>query len=102
MVGTTLPTPMYALYAEHMHFGVLTTTIIYAAYAGGVLAALLGFGRWSDAVGRRPMLLAGVVFAVASAVVFLFADSVPVLLIGRVLSGLSAGIFTGTATAAVI
>lgn len=102
MVGTTLPTPMYALYAEHMHFGVLTTTIIYAAYAGGVLAALLGFGRWSDALGRRPMLLAGVVFAVASAVVFLFADSVPVLLIGRVLSGLSAGVFTGTATAAVI
>ncbi|WP_441957796.1 MFS transporter [Mycolicibacterium houstonense] len=102
MVGTTLPTPMYALYAEHMHFAVLTTTVIYATYAGGVLFALLVFGRWSDAVGRRPMLLAGVAAALASAVVFLFADSVPVLLIGRVLSGLSAGLFTGTATAAVI
>jgi MFS family permease len=44
----------------------------------------------------------GVAFAVVSAVVFLVADSVPVLLVGRVLSGLSAGIFTGTATAAVI
>lgn len=102
MVGTTLPTPMYALYAEHMHFAVLTTTVIYATYAGGVLFALLAFGRWSDAVGRRPMLLAGVAAALASAVVFLFADSVSVLLIGRVLSGLSAGLFTGTATAAVI
>src|SRR6478752_1136002 len=78
MVGTTLPTPMYALYAEHMHFAVLTTTVIYATYAGGVL------------------------FALASAAVFLVADSVPTLLIGRVLSGLSAGLFTGTATAAVI
>jgi MFS family permease len=102
MVGTTLPTPMYALYAEHMHFAVLTTTVIYATYAGGVLFALLAFGRWSDAIGRRPVLLAGVVFAVASAAVFLVADSVPMLLIGRVLSGLSAGLFTGTATAAVI
>ncbi|KMV15597.1 MFS transporter [Mycolicibacterium conceptionense] len=102
MVGTTLPTPMYALYAEHMHFAVLTTTVIYATYAGGVLFALLVFGRWSDAVGRRPMLLAGVASALASAVVFLLADSVPLLLIGRVLSGLSAGLFTGTATAAVI
>jgi MFS family permease len=102
MVGTTLPTPMYALYAERMHFAVLTTTVIYATYAGGVLFALLAFGRWSDAIGRRPMLLAGVAFAVVSAVVFLVADSVPVLLVGRVLSGLSAGIFTGTATAAVI
>ncbi|MEV3902206.1 MFS transporter [Mycobacterium sp. NPDC050551] len=102
MVGTTLPTPMYALYAERMHFAVLTTTVIYATYAGGVLFALLAFGRWSDAIGRGPMLLAGVAFAVVSAMVFLVADSVPVLLVGRVLSGLSAGIFTGTATAAVI
>jgi MFS family permease len=102
MVGTTLPTPMYALYGEQMHFAVLTTTVIYATYAGGVLFALLAFGRWSDAIGRRPVLLAGVVFALASAVVFLVADSVSLLLVARVLSGLSAGLFTGTGTAAVI
>jgi MFS family permease len=102
MVGTTLPTPMYALYADHMHFAVLTTTVIYATYAGGVLFALLAFGRWSDAIGRRPVLLAGVVFALASAAVFLIAHSVPMLLVGRLLSGLSAGVFTGTATVAVI
>jgi len=98
MVGTTLPTPMYALYAERMHFSVLTTTVVFASYTGGVLFALLAFGRWSDAIGRRPMLLAGAACALASAVVFLAADSVPDLMIGRVLSGLSAGIFTGTAT----
>ena len=102
MLGTTLPTPMYALYAAQMHFAVLTTTIVFAAYAVGVLGALLVFGRWSDAIGRRPVLLGGLVFALASAVVFLFADSVAVLLVGRLLSGLSAGIFTGTATAAVV
>lgn len=102
MLGTTMPTPMYALYGQHMHFGVLTTTVIYAAYAGGVLFALLAFGRWSDAIGRRPLLLGGVAAALISAGVFLAADSVTLLLIGRVFSGLSAGIFTGTATAAVI
>ncbi|BBX09517.1 MFS transporter [Mycolicibacterium aichiense] len=102
MVGTTLPTPLYALYSDQMHFAVLTTTVIYATYAGGVLFALLVFGGWSDAIGRRPVLLAGVGAALASAVMFLFADSVPELLVGRVLSGLSAGVFTGTATAAVI
>lgn len=102
MVGTTLPTPMYALYGQQMHFAVLTTTVIYATYAGGVLFALLAFGRWSDAIGRRPVLLGGVVCALASAAVFLVADTVPLLLVARVLSGLSAGLFTGTATAAVI
>ena len=64
--------------------------------------ALIGFGSWSDAVGRRPVLLAGILVALASSVVFLIADSVPLLLVGRLLSGLSAGAFTGTATAAVI
>ncbi|MFC7676975.1 MFS transporter [Mycolicibacterium sp. GCM10028919] len=102
MMGTTLPTPIYALYAESMHFDVLTTTVIFSTYAVGVLTALLVFGRWSDAIGRRPMLLAAVGFAIASAVVFLFADTVPVLLIGRLLSGFSAGIATGTATAAIV
>ena len=102
MLGTTLPTPIYALYADRMHFAVLTTTVIFSTYAVGVLAALLLFGRWSDALGRRPVLLAGAAFALASAVVFLLADDVPLLLVGRLLSGLSAGIFTGTATAAVI
>jgi len=102
MLGTTAPTPMYGLYASRMGFSVLTTAVIYAAYASGVVAALLVFGRWSDAIGRRPVLIAGTVFAIASAAVFLSAESVPALLVGRILSGLSAGVFTGTATAAVI
>jgi MFS family permease len=102
MVGTTIPTPMYALYSERMQFSVLTTTVVFATYAGGVLAALLVFGRWSDAVGRRPMLFLAIAFAIVSAFAFLGAVAVGELLIGRVLSGLSAGIATGTATAAVI
>jgi MFS family permease len=102
MLGATLPSPMYTLYSERLHFSVLTTTIILATYAGGVLVTLVVFGSWSDALGRRPMLLVGVVAALASAVVFLMADSVPLLLVGRALSGLSAGIFSGTGTAAVI
>jgi MFS family permease len=102
MLGTTMPSPMYALYADHLDFAVAETTVIYAAYAGGVLAALLISGSWSDAIGRRPMLLAGTLCALASAAVFLNADSIAQLLVGRVLSGLSAGLFTGTATAAVI
>ncbi|HET9648204.1 MAG TPA: MFS transporter [Microlunatus sp.] len=102
MLGTTLPTPMYALYAEQMQFGVLTTTVVFAMYAGGVLLALLAFGRWSDVLGRRPVLLGGAAAAIISAVVFLAARSVPELLVGRFFSGLSAGLFTGTATAAII
>ncbi|MFT4042922.1 MAG: MFS transporter [Gordonia sp. (in: high G+C Gram-positive bacteria)] len=101
MLGTTLPTPLYAIYADKLHFGVATTTIVFAVYAAGVIATLISFGRWSDVVGRRPLLLAGLVLSTISAVVFLTAGPIWQLMIGRVLSGLSAGIYAGAATAAV-
>lgn len=105
MLGTTLPTPLYPLYEQRFDFAALTVTLVYAAYAVGVLAALLAFGRASDSLGRRPVLLAGLGISAVSSTVFLVAGSVTdgglaALFVGRVLSGLSAGIFTGTATAA--
>ena len=102
MMGTTLPTPMYVIYQERFGFSITMSTVIFAMYAFGVLAALLAFGRWSDTLGRRPLLLAGLAAAITSDVVFLIAENTGTLLVGRVLSGLSAGIFVGTATAAVV
>ncbi|MFI5780922.1 hypothetical protein [Nocardia sp. NPDC051570] len=54
MLGTTLPTSMYSLYGARPHFSVLATTVVFATYAVGVIAALIGFGHRSDAMGRRP------------------------------------------------
>ncbi len=102
MVGTTLPTPLYGIYRARFGFSELIITVIFATYATGVIAGLLLFGRASDQVGRRPVLLAGLALSALSAVCFLLADGLVPLLIGRVLSGLSAGIFTGTATALLI
>ncbi|EME51520.1 Permease, MFS superfamily protein [Rhodococcus ruber BKS 20-38] len=102
MMGTMLPTPLYAIYSHELGFDVLTTTIIYSVYAAGVIAALIIFGRWSDSVGRKPLLIAGAAFSISSAIAFLLAGSVWHLMIGRVLSGLSAGIYAGAATAAVV
>ncbi|GAA4685203.1 MFS transporter [Gordonia humi] len=102
MLGTTLPTPLYPIYGDHLGFGVLTTTVVYAVYATGVAGALILFGRFSDILGRKPLLLAGALLSVASALVFVTAGELWQLILGRVLSGLSAGIYAGAATAAVI
>ncbi|MBT2471520.1 MFS transporter [Streptomyces sp. ISL-66] len=102
MVGTTLPTPLYGLYQEKFGFSELIVTVVYAVYAFGVIGVLLLAGNASDAVGRRPVLLAGLGFAALSAVCFLCADGMPWLYAGRLLSGLSAGLFTGAATAYVM
>lgn len=102
MVGTTLPTPLYAIYQQRLGFDASWLTIIFSIYAAGVIAALLAVGSWSDQLGRRPMLLAGLLMGAISALIFLFSDSIGGLLIGRLFSGFSAGIMTGTATVAVI
>lgn len=102
MIGTTLPTPMYGIYQQRLGFSLTTITVIFAMYALGVLAALVLFGRWSDALGRKPLLLAGLAISLTSDMVFLVADATWVLVVARVISGLSAGIYVGTATAAVI
>lgn len=102
MLGPTMPTPLYPIYQARYGFSALTITVIFAAYAAGVIAGLLLFGSLSDQIGRRRVLLPGVVLSAASAVVFLLPGGLPTLLAGRVLSGLSAGIFTGTATATLL
>jgi MFS family permease len=102
MLGTTLPTPLYPIYQARMGFSSLVITIIFATYAVGVIAGLLLFGGLSDQIGRRGVLLPGIALSCASAVAFLVASDIAMLLVGRLLSGLSAGVFTGTATAALI
>jgi MFS family permease len=102
MVGTTLPTPLYPLFEQRYSFGPLLVTVIFAIYAFGVIAGLILFGNLSDRMGRKPVLLLGLVLSAASALLFLFAESLAPIYVGRVVSGLSAGIFTGTATAYVI
>ncbi|AIR98415.1 drug efflux protein [Streptomyces glaucescens] len=102
MAGTTLPTPLYGLYQQEFGFSELTVTVVYAVYAFGVIGVLLLAGNASDVVGRRPVLLCGLGFAAASAVCFLCATALGWLYAGRLLSGLSAGLFTGAATAYVM
>ncbi|HYY06509.1 MAG TPA: MFS transporter [Candidatus Limnocylindria bacterium] len=102
MMGTTLPSPLYPIYEQRFGFGELMVTVIFATYAVGVVAGLVLTGRLSDEVGRRPVLLFGLACAAAAAILFIVAQGVAPMLVARVLSGLSAGAFTGTATAALL
>lgn len=102
MMGTTLPTPLYTLYSNVFQLSPLMITVIYAVYAVGVIGGLLVFGQLSDRIGRRYVLIPGIILSIISAIVFLFASNVGLLLLGRVVSGLSAGLFTSTATTTIV
>ncbi|GGL89997.1 MFS transporter [Nakamurella endophytica] len=99
MVSTTLPTPLYAIYSARLSLSPLTVTVIYAVYAVGVLGTLQVFGRLSDHVGRRAVVLAAIAFSALSGLVFVTTDSLVWLFVGRFISGISAGLVTGAATA---
>src|SRR5580693_815802 len=100
MLGTTLPTPLYVIYQGQWHFSAVIVTVTFAVYAVAVLATLLLAGRSSDQAGRKPVLAVALGASALSTVAFILAPDVGVLFVGRILSGISAGLMTGTATAA--
>ena len=99
MAFSAVPAPLYVLYSARDHFGPLMITVIFAAYAVGVIASLFLAGHLSDWLGRRRMAVIAVAVNVASGVIFLLWPTVPGLLVARVVSGVSVGMLTATATA---
>ena len=99
MAFSTIPAPLYVLYQARDHFGALLVTVIFAAYAVGVMASLFLAGHISDWLGRRRMVATTLGVNMASGIVFLAWPAVPGLIVGRVISGISIGMLTATATA---
>ena len=99
MLGTTLPTPLYVIYQARWHLSAVVITVTFAAYAAAVITTLLLAGRSSDQAGRRPVLAVALGASALSTVVFILAPDVGALIAARIVSGLSAGLMTGTATA---
>jgi MFS family permease len=100
MLGTTLPTPLYPLYAHRYGISAAGLTTIFAAYALTVLIVLLGFGPRADRFGRRRVLLLALTLTGLSALDFLLASNEAALFAGRVLSGVAAGLYTAEGPAA--
>ncbi|MCU1421056.1 MAG: major facilitator superfamily 1 [Microbacteriaceae bacterium] len=99
MAFSTVPTPLYALYQARDGFATVLITVIFAAYAVGVMASLYLAGHVSDWLGRRRVILAAIVVELLAAVLFLVWPEVPGLLVARFISGVGVGMLTATATA---
>lgn len=95
---STLPSPLYGIYATRDGFSSLMITVVYAAYAIGVMVSLFFAGHLSDSYGRRPVLLAALALDIGSAAVFLGWPSLAGLLVagGAIIGGGGAAGFKGT------
>ncbi|MFJ4758898.1 MFS transporter [Streptomyces sp. NPDC088763] len=95
LAASSAPTPLYAIYQQHWGFSPITVTVVFGIYAVAVLLSLLVFGKISDHVGRRPVLLVALLGQALAMVVFAEAGGVNSLLAARVLQGISTGAAVG-------
>ena len=97
MAFATLPSPLYGIYKTVDHLSSFTITVIYAIFAAGTITALLAETRIAARIGRRGVMLGAVAIMMVAAGLLAAWKGLPVLLTGRLLTGVAAGLAAGTA-----
>ena len=102
MIGASAPSPFYPVIARHIGFGATVITAVFAVYAVALMLTLITAGSLSDHVGRRPVVIAGLVLLAGSMVLFWTAGSVALLVIARLVQGVASGLLMSALSAAVL
>jgi len=92
-------TPLLVFYKHEYGMAGPTVDVLLFAYVVGMVPALLIGGPLSDRFGRRPLMRPAAFIAAAGSVVLAVAsDSVPLLAVGRILSGIAIGLAMAVGT----
>lgn len=95
------PSPLFLVYRAEWGFPVWMLTLAFAIYAIALLGALLSFGRLSDHIGRRPVLLGALLLECVAMTLFLTAGNVGIVILARIVQGIATGAATGALSAAI-
>ncbi len=82
--------PLLPGYAKSFGLGPMGVAVLFGSYAVALLACTFPLGRLADRVGRRKPMLWGLVGLGATTILFAFSTSFPLLVLARVLQGVSA------------
>ncbi len=91
LIGFGIVIPILPYYAQHFGAKGLGFGLLIGAFSGMQFLATSLLGRWSDRVGRRPIILATTLINFAGYVLFAFAGSFWMLLVARLISGFAGG-----------
>ncbi|APT84239.1 MFS transporter [Corynebacterium aquilae] len=100
VIGSTLPSGLYATYESQWGLTREMTTVIFSMYVVGVLVSLLFLGHLADRLGRKKVMVSSLLLSMFSSALFLAATNAAYLYPARLISGISVGICTGAFTAA--
>ncbi|MFD0372749.1 MFS transporter [Streptomyces sp. NPDC059071] len=99
---SNIPTPLLGLWQHRIGYSTGMTTVVFAAYIGGLLLALPFTGVLADRYGARRVLLPALAAALVACVLFMTAGDVLTLLVARLLTGVAVGAALSAGTAAVV
>ena len=82
--GANVATPLFLIYEDRLGLSTWTLTALFAIYPIGLAPALVFSGPASDVLGRRVVIVPGVVLSGVASLVMLFGGStVSMLYLGR-------------------
>ena len=96
MYAAAAPTPLYRVYQAKWGFSSATLTAVFAIYVLFLVVTLLTAGSLSDHIGRRPLIMAGILLDVVACVLFLVANGSGLLFAARALQGIAVGVGLNT------
>ena len=83
--------PVFAIYAEQLvHVTPFLVGLAIGIYGLTQAALQIPFGAWSDRIGRKPVIVTGLLIFVIGSVIAALADSIYWVIIGRALQGAGA------------
>ena len=100
--GATQLTPLFPTYVEREILTPFTLTVVFAVYVVGALGLMWLGGSLSRKFGRRMLLGVALAAIVLADVAFYFAEGLPLLMLGRFLSGAGVGVFVAIGSLALI
>jgi MFS family permease len=98
-IAVNLEVPLYRTYAQAVGYGNGLTAVVFSAYVAGLLPVLIFFGGISDRLGRKPVLLLGMVSATLATGLVIVSPNIHTLFLSRILQGVGVGLSVGAGTA---
>ncbi|MDX1448582.1 MAG: MFS transporter [Acidimicrobiia bacterium] len=89
LLGFGIIIPLLPLYAERFGASAFTIGLLFASYSLAQFVFSPVWGRISDRVGRRPILLVTIAGSAVGSLILGLAGSLPMLFVGRILDGAS-------------
>ncbi len=100
LLGFGIVLPLLPLYADEHGASPATIGLLFTAFSGVQFVTSPLWGRLSDRIGRRPVILLGLTGSIASYALFGIAEMLPNPLVWLFASRIAAGLFGGTIGAA--